>query len=195
MKAKYLPFLAMLGLTLPTGSAALLRAEPALECGSGAAALDWGAYSAAGKAVAPLPHSKVRTFGPHPLEWGEGVARPAFSSAGARRVRGHFAPAAQKVNRPKPLPNRRQASPAGNSMNLGQPGSIGSAAVAKSGFVRGETVNNTLAARAPSTVRPTAPSFTNVRHRSPNAAIVAGAPNSRSSNAAALNGTRMNRRP
>jgi hypothetical protein len=51
-----------------------------------------------------------------------------------------------------------------------------------------------LAARAPSVVRPTAPSFSIVRHRSPNPAVVAGAPNSRSSSAAALNGTRMNRR-
>jgi hypothetical protein len=80
-------------------------------------------------------------------------------------------------------------------MNLGQPGSSKFAAAAKSGFVRSETVSNALSARAPSVVRPTAPSVTNVRHRSPNPAVVAGAPNSRSSNAAALNGTRMNRKP
>ena len=129
-----------------------------------------------------------------PLPWGEGVARPGFSPAGARRVRGHLGAASQKVNRPKQLPNRRQGFPAGNPMNLGQPGSSKFAAAAKSGFVRSETFNNTLAARTPSAVRPAAPSFTNVRHRSPNPAVVAGAPNSRSSNAAALNGTHMNRR-
>jgi len=41
---------------------ALLRAEPALECSSGAAAFAW-ACPEAEKAVAALPHSKARTFG------------------------------------------------------------------------------------------------------------------------------------
>ena len=129
-----------------------------------------------------------------PLPWGEGVARPASSSAGARRVRGHFGPASQKLGHPKQLPNHRQGSPAGNPVKLGQPGPSKFAAVAKSGLVRRGTVNNALAARAPIVIRPTAPSFSTGRHRSPNPAVVAGAPNSHSSNAAALNGTHMNRR-
>jgi hypothetical protein len=41
-----------------------LRAEPALECGSGAAAFAFEACTPAGKAVAALPHSKARTEGP-----------------------------------------------------------------------------------------------------------------------------------
>ena len=139
-----------------------------------------------------------------PLAWGEGVPRPALSSAGAPhrpvqgsagRARGHLGAASPRVNRPKQLPNRRQGSPAGNPMKLGQPGSSKFAAVAKSGFVNSETVNNTLASRAPSALRPTAPLFTNVHHRSPNPAVVAGAPNAHRSDPAALNGTRMNRRP
>ena len=138
-----------------------------------------------------------------PLAWGEGVPRPAFSSVGtahrpvqgsAGRARDHSGPTSQKKNLPKQLPNRRRGFPAGNPVNLGQPGSSKLAAGAKSGFVRSETFNNTLDARAPSAFRPTVPSFPDVRHRSPNPAVVAGAPNSRSSNAAALNGTRMNRR-
>jgi len=161
----------------------------------------------------------------NPLLRAEGEVHPALSSAGAphrqeqggagqafagRRItdaqgahpatahrwaRGHLGAASHKVNRPKQLPNRRQGSPAGNPVNLGQPGPSKFAAVAKSGFVRSETVNNTLTSRAPSVVRPTAPSFSTGRHRSPNPAVVAGAPNSHSSNAAALNGTRMTRRP
>jgi hypothetical protein len=52
-----------------------------------------------------------------------------------------------------------------------------------------------LAARTPSVVRPTVPSFNNVRHRSPNPAVVGGSPSSHSSNSGAINGTRMNRKP
>jgi hypothetical protein len=73
-------------LTHEMGYAVLLRAEPALECGSGAAAFDWGACPAAGKAVAALPHSKARAFGPRPLAWGEGGPQPALSPAGAGRA-------------------------------------------------------------------------------------------------------------
>jgi hypothetical protein len=52
-----------------TGGAlsSLLRAEPALECGSGAAAFAL-AYRAVGKAVAALPYSKARAFGPRAAE-------------------------------------------------------------------------------------------------------------------------------
>ena len=118
--------------------------------------------------------------------------RPVQDSAG--RAKGRLGAASPRINRPKQLPNRRQGSPAGNPVKLGQPGSSKSVAAAKSAFVSSETVNNTLASRAPSALRPTAPSFTNARHRSPNPAVVAGAPNAHRSDTAALNGTRMNRR-
>jgi len=135
-----------------------------------------------------------------PLAWGEGVPRPAFSSAGAphhpvqggaRRVRGHFGPTSQKMNLPKQLPNRRQGFPAGNPVNLGQPGLSKLAAGAKSGFVRNETVNNHW---TPSVVRPTAQSFNNVRHHSPNLAVVGGPAKTQADGTGSVNGTRMNRR-
>ncbi len=98
-----------------------------------------------------------------------------------------------KANRPKQLPNSRQRSIPGNALH--QPGSDKSGGAAKSGFIRNETVNNALAVRTPSVVRPTVPSLNNVRHRSPNPAVVGGSPNSHSSNTGAINGTRMNRKP
>ena len=147
-------------------------------------------FSSAGAPHRPVMGGALRAFPGQRVTEAQG-ARPATAS---NRVRGHSGVESQKVNRPKQLPNRRQGSPTGNPMDHGQPGSSRFAAVEKSGFVRSETVNNTLAARAPSAVRPAAPSFSNVRHRNPNPAVVGGAPNSRSSNSAPLNGTRMNRR-
>jgi hypothetical protein len=130
---------------------------------------------------------------PGPLPRGEGVPRPAFSPAGAGRVRGHSRPASQKVNRPKQLPNSRQRSLLGNALH--QPGSDKSGGAARSGFIRNETAHHTLPVRTSSSVRPTVPALNNVRHRGPNPAVVGGAPNSRSSNGGAINGTRMNRMP
>ena len=100
-----------------------------------------------------------------------------------------------KANRPKQLPNSRQRSLPGNARNLHQPGSDKSGGAAKGGLIRNETVNNALAVRTPSVVRPTVPALNNVRHRSPNLAVVGGSPNSHSSNTGAINGTRMNRKP
>jgi hypothetical protein len=128
-----------------------------------------------------------------PLPWGEGVPRPAFSPAGAGRVRGHWGPPSQKPSRAKQLPNGRQRSLRGNALH--QPGPDKSAGAAKSGLIPNEAVNIALAVRTPSVVRPTAPSFNNVRHRSPNPAVVGGSPSSHSSNTGAINGTRMNRKP
>jgi hypothetical protein len=80
-------------------------------------------------------------------------------------------------------------------MNLHQPGSDKSGGVAKGGLIQHQTLNNALAVRTPSVVRPTVPALNNVRHRSPNPAVVAGSVNSDSRNTGAINGTRMNRRP
>jgi hypothetical protein len=80
-------------------------------------------------------------------------------------------------------------------MNPHQPGSDKSSGAAKSGFIRNETVNNTLPVRTPSVIRPTVPSPNNVRHRGPNPAVVGGSPISRSGNTGAIDGTRMNRKP
>ncbi len=137
------------------------------------------------------PVKNVET--PGPLPGGEGVPRPAFSPAGAGRVRGHGRPAPQKANRPRQLPNIRQRSVPANALH--QPGSNKSGGAAKSGLIPNETVNNAWAVRTPSVVRPTVPSLNNVRHRSANPAVVGGSPSSHSSNTGAISGTRMNRKP
>jgi hypothetical protein len=283
MKITCLLFLTMNWLTLTHGIAyaALLRAEPALECrsgtvalecrsraaaflecGSGGAAFGCGACSAAGKAVAALPHEAVL----HPLLWSvrensalsplgesglcessalsplgeraardgvftsrrgpgegvptwmglphrsslsqrlsreEGVLRLALSPADAPRrpaqgdagrVRRHLGAASQKVNRPKQLLNCHQGSPPDNPMNLIQPGSSRSVAATRNVFIRNETVNNALAVRTPSVLRPTVPLLNNVRHRGPNPAVMGGSLNSHGTNTGTINGTRMNHR-
>jgi len=98
-----------------------------------------------------------------------------------------------KVNHPKQLPRSQHRSLPGNALH--QPASKKSGGAAKNGLIPNEAVNNALAARTPSVVRPTVPSFNNVRHRSPNPAVVGGSPSSHSSNSGAINGTRMNRKP
>ena len=100
-----------------------------------------------------------------------------------------------KANRPKQLSNSRQRFIPGNPMNLHQPGSDKSGGAAKGGLIQNETVNHALPVRTPSVVRPTVPSFNNVRHRGPNPAVVAGSVNSDSRNIGAINGTRLNRKP
>ena len=98
-----------------------------------------------------------------------------------------------KVNRPRQLPRSRQRSLPGNALH--QPASNKSGGVAKGGLIPNETVNNAWAVRTPSVVRPSAPSFNYLRHRSPNPAVVGGSPSSHGSNTGAINGTRMNRKP
>jgi hypothetical protein len=98
-----------------------------------------------------------------------------------------------KANRPRQLPSSRQRSLPGNALH--QAGSDKFGGVAKTGFIRNQTINNALAVRTPSVVRPTVLSPNNVRHRSSNPAVVGGSPNSHSSNTGAINGTRLNRKP
>jgi hypothetical protein len=99
---------------------------------------------------------------------------------------------------PKQLPNSRKRSLPGNAVNLHPPGSHQSGGAAKGGFIKNEKGNSAPTARPRSVVRPTVASHNplpnNVRHRGPNPAVVRGSANS-ASNAGALNGTRMNRRP
>ncbi len=97
-----------------------------------------------------------------------------------------------KANRPKPLPNGRQRSLPGNALH--QPGSNKFVGAAKGGVIANETVSNALPGRTPSVVRPSVPSLNQVHHRSPNPAVVGGAPHLHSSNTGAVNGTRMNRK-
>jgi hypothetical protein len=80
----------------------------------------------------------------------------------------------------------------GNVMNVHQPGSDKSSGGAKSGFIRNGTANNALAVRPANVLRPTAPSFNNVRHRNPNPAVVSGSLTSHGANTGMIDGTRMN---
>jgi hypothetical protein len=93
----------------------------------------------------------------------------------------------------KELPNSRQRSLPGNVLH--QASSNKSGGAAKGGLTPNETVHNALPVRTSSVVRPATPSLNNVRHRGPNPAVVGGSPNLHSSNAGAINGTRMNRKP
>jgi hypothetical protein len=99
-----------------------------------------------------------------------------------------------KANHPKQLLNSRQRSTPGNAINLHQPGSDKSGGAAKGGLIQNETVHNALPVRTPSVIRPTVPSLNNVRHRSPNPAVVAGSVNSDRRNTGVIDGTRMNRK-
>ena len=100
-----------------------------------------------------------------------------------------------KANRPKPLPNSRQRSMPGNAMNSHPSGPNLTAGAANGGLIQNETVHNALAVRMTSVVRPNVPLPNNVHHHSPNPAVVSGTPNLHSSNAGAINGTRMKRKP
>ena len=98
-----------------------------------------------------------------------------------------------RSNRPKALPNWLQHSLPGNALHqtgLCKPGSR-----LNGGLIQGGTVHRTLPVQTSSVVRPATPSLNNLRHRSPNPAVVGGSPNLHSSNAGAINGARMNRKP
>ena len=97
-----------------------------------------------------------------------------------------------KANRPKQLPSGRHRSIPGNALH--QRGSDKSRGAAKGGFIQNPTIHNALPVRMSSVVRPIALSPNNVRHRSPNPAVVAGPVNSDRRNNGAINGTHMNRK-
>jgi len=137
------------------------------------------------------------------LTSGEGGSLPASSPAevphrpaqgGAGRVGGHSAPASRKANRPQQPLNSRQGSLAGEGTKRRQPGSDQFRGATNGESIQGKTVNKAVPVRTPSAVRPTAPVVNNLRHRSPNAAVVSGSLNSHSSNTGAINGARMNHR-
>jgi|SRR5271169_5463004 len=142
------------------------RAEPA-------AAADGGKYKAGEKSPSERPSNRRASDKNHPT-----------SQASLSRA-----------NRPNQIPNRQEHSASGNAMNLREPSSDKSASAAKGGLAQNETVNNALRVRPPSAARPTAPSLDNVRHRSPNSAVVGGSANAITTNTGAINGTRMNRKP
>jgi hypothetical protein len=89
---------------------------------------------------------------------------------------------------------RRERPAPEDSENSHSPGSDQHADAARIGRARNQAVNHAPSDRAPSAVRPAAPSLSNVRHRGTNPAIVGGAGNPNAKNTAALDGTHMNRR-
>jgi hypothetical protein len=98
-----------------------------------------------------------------------------------------------KTNRPMPLPKSRQRSMPRNALH--QLGSNKSGGVAKGGLIPNETAHTALPVRTPSVARPAVPLPNNVRHRSPNPAVVGGSAYSHSRNTAAINGTSIRRKP
>ena len=125
----------------------------------------------------PLPRTEGAIVGTaSPLPGGERGPRPASSSAGAGRVRGLSGQPSQSIHRSSRSSTVRPRSIRTNAQNVHQPGEKRPAGAAKG---------------APRIV---APAITNVRHRSPNPAIVGGANGSKSNGTGSLSGTRMNGR-
>jgi len=123
---------------------------------------------------------------------GEGVSQPAFSPAGAGRVRGHSALTSLKVNPQKQVSNSRRGPLAGDARSLRQPGSDKPRDAAIGGLIHGQTVNNGALVRAPNVVRSATPTLSSVRHRSPNPAVVSGSLPSHGARTGTIDGTRMN---
>jgi hypothetical protein len=92
------------------------------------------------------------------------------------------------------VPNNRVRSGSANVISLQQRGSTRSGGAQGKVLIQKETVISTVPVRPPRIVRPTPTTLNNVRHRSPNPAIISGFVNSKTGNAGAINGTRMDRR-
>jgi hypothetical protein len=126
-----------------------------------------------------------------PLPWGEGVPRPASSSAGAERVRGLSGPRSEQVSRHKQPPASPRRPTVGNPARVRQPGTDNSVRAARSGFIGHAGVSNV---RAPSVTRIVAPTVNNVRHRGPNPAVVGGSAKTQANGTGSVSGTGMSRR-
>ena len=98
------------------------------------------------------------------------------------------------TKRATPVRNDPVRSKSANAISLHQPGSTRSGVDQGKVLFQKETVSNTVPVRSPRIVRPTPTTLNNVRHRSPNPAIVNGFVNSKTGTAGAINGTRMDRR-
>jgi hypothetical protein len=152
-------------------------------------------YAAPRLFACPLPWG-VRLVDPDGVQRtpgiGEGVAQPAFSAASVRQERGQSAPASPKVNPPKQVLNSRKGSLAGNARSLRQLGSDKPRDAAIGALIHGKTVNHGALVRAPNVIRSATPTLSDVRHRSPNPAVVSGSLTSHGANTGTIDGTRMN---
>jgi len=127
-----------------------------------------------------------------PLPRGEGVPRPALSSARQLTgTRGLSGPRSEQVSRHKQPPTSPRRPAVGNPARVRQPGTDNSVRAAKSGFSGHAGLSNV---RAPSVTRIVAPTVNNLRHRSPNPAVVGGPAADKANGTGSVSGTRMNRR-
>jgi len=109
------------------------------------------------------------------------------------RTRGRSSPT--QTNRPQQLSSNVSGSVLGNAVNHYQPGSSNPAALTSGRSVQNSGVRHAFSVRPASVARLSTPSLNNVRHRSPNPAIVGGLANARAKNDGAINGTWMHRKP
>ena len=98
---------------------------------------------------------------------------------------------------PKQPLTKGEPSRSGSAVNFHASSLNRSSGVTKDGSIQTHTgtSHRTLPVRSPGMARTTAPSFSNVRHRSLNPAAIGGPASSSTRNTAALNGTQMGRRP
>jgi|SRR5208283_2434338 len=143
--------------------------------------------------------SSDRATNATPGDGGTHGGKPSDEQRGNRRAADKNHPPIRaslaKANRLNQIPNRQEHSKTVNAINLHKPVSDKSGGVVKGGLTQNETGNHVLPVRSPSIVRPTVPPLDNMRHRSPNPAVVGGSANSITKNTGAINGTRMNRKP
>jgi hypothetical protein len=126
----------------------------------------------------------------------EPAAKPSDERQGPGRASGadhHPKPVSlTKANGPKPLPNNRQRPLPPNALH--PPSSSQPAGAVRGGYIPIQTVHNAPPVQTSSVVRSATPGLNNVRHRSPNPAVVGGSSNLRSGKTGAINGTAMNRK-
>jgi hypothetical protein len=83
----------------------------------------------------------------------------------------------------------------GGAVDFHQAPSEKSAGTPKNGWIQSETIGHAPPVRSPSIGGPAARSLNDVPHRGSNPAVIAGLTNAKSGNAAAINGTGLNRKP
>lgn len=178
MKATFLFFLAISCTALTCGTSYAARSSPAYEQPSS---------DGASNTVRKARREDRRDGGPSSKQRSDHHVYDENHKHGSASLTG--------ANRPKRLPNSRQHFASGNAVDLHRAGLEKSAGAAKNGIILNETISNALPVRPPTVVRPAVPSLNDTRHRSPNPAVIAGLANSKTGNAGAINGTRVNRKP
>ena len=126
------------------------------------------------------------------------TGKPAKAQQNHSKISGNKPPTTNasptKSSHRNEVPNRRERSVSAASKNSHRPGSDKSVGATQNRLARNETVSHAPSNRAPTAVRPSVPSLSNVRHRGANPAIVGGVGTSQARNSGALDGTHMNRR-